>query len=121
MTHQEKLEAMYRHMGRLGIARATAAPPAWRLLWRLGFEVPPPLFTPFWPGAIAMGLFFGVTWGVFMWLALWSRQGMPPVLFAAVSLAAGAAFGLIMAAYFRHLARKHGLPAWADYTGLPGA
>ena len=117
MTHQQKLEEMYRHMAMLGVPKSTAAPPAWRLLWRLGVEVPPPLFTPFVPSALAMGVFFGLFWGLFMWGILWSRQGMPLGLMAAISLAAGALFGLIMAAYFRHVARKHRLPPWSEYTG----
>ena len=119
MTHQEKLEAMYRHMAVLGVSKSTAAPPAWRLLWRLGVEVPPPLFTPFMSSALAMGAFFGLFWGLGMWAALWARQGVPLAVMAASALAAGALFGLIMAAYYRHLARKHGLPAWAEYTGAP--
>ncbi|RPD83472.1 DUF6404 family protein [Luteimonas sp. 100069] len=119
MTHQEKLEEMYRHMAMLGVSRSTAAPPAWRLLWRFGIEIPPPLFTPFMPGALAMGAFFGLFWGLFMWAILWVHQDMPAILMAATAIAAGALFGLTMAAYFRHLARKHGLPSWAEYTGAP--
>ena len=117
MTHQEKLEAMYRHMAVLGVSKSTAAPPAWRLLWRLGFEVPPPVFAPFAANALAMGAFFGLFWGVGMWAMLWARQGMPLALMATSALAAGTLFGLVMAAYYRHLARKHGLPAWAEYAG----
>ena len=119
MTHQEKLEEMYRHMAILRVSRLTAAPPAWRLLWRFGVEVPPPLFAPFMPSALAMGAFFGLFWGLFMWAFLWARQGMPVSLMVATALTAGALFGFIMATYFRHLARKHKLPPWAEYTGAP--
>ena len=119
MTHQEKLKEMYRHMAMLGVSKSTSAPPAWRLLWRLGVEVPPPLFTPFVPSALGMGAFFAVFWGLFMWAVLWARQGMPVSLIAVTALTAGALFGFIMAAYFRHLAREHRLPSWAEYTGAP--
>jgi membrane associated rhomboid family serine protease len=119
MTHQEKLEVMCRHMALLGVPKSTSAPPAWRILWRLGIEVPPPLFVPFVPNALAMGIFFGLCWGLLMWAFLWARQGMPISLIAVASLAAGALFGSIMAAYFWRLARKHRLPRWNQYTGEP--
>lgn len=117
MTHDQKLELMYRHTDALGISRATVAPPAWRLLWKLGVQVPPPLFAPFLPMALAMGSFFGIGWGLVMWLAFWSRQGMPLGVVALAALAAGALFGLIMAGIYRRMARKHGLTSWADYRG----
>ena len=119
MTHQDKLKEMYRHMSILGVSKSTAAPPAWRLLWRLGIEVPPPLFIPFFPGALAMGSYFAVFWGLIMWAFFWFRQGMSFVAMAAATLVAGALFGLFMAAYFRHVSRKHKLPAWSEYTGAP--
>lgn len=117
MTHPEKLKAMKSHMAALGIMASTAAPPAWKLLWRLGVEIPPPLFLGFWSLALFMGAFFGVLWGVVMWLILWSWQGIPFVFVAIAALVAGFLFGLSMATYFRYLARKHNLPSWADYSG----
>lgn len=119
MTHQEKLEIMYRHMALLGVPKSTAAPPAWRILWRLGVGVPPPLFASFIPCALAMGAGFALLWGLLMWVILWGRQGMLLGMSAAAALTAGALFGLIMGAYFRYLARKHRLPSWESYTGAP--
>ena len=119
MTHRDKLTAMYRHIAILGVSKGTAAPPIFRLLWRLGIEVPPPLFISFIPAALGMGVFFGFFWGLVMWAILWSRQGMSFGLMASPSLVAGVLFGLSMAAYYRYLARKYELPSWADYTGAP--
>lgn len=119
MTHAEKLQRMYRHMAALGVSPNTAAPPAWRLLWRLGFDVPPPLFLGFWPLAISMGTVFGVLWGVSMWLLMWARQGVPVSLALAVAVGAGVMFGLLMAAWLRRAARSYALPLWADYSGQP--
>jgi hypothetical protein len=117
MKHSEKLELMYRHMASLGISRAVAAPPAWRLLWALGIEAPPPLFAPFWPSVLLIGAYFGTAWGVVMWLVQWSRRGMPPSIAAGAAVTAGVLFGLCMAVYFRHVARKHHLPSWDEYPG----
>ena len=117
MTHAEKLEAMKSHMAALGIMASTAAPPAWKLLWRLGVEIPPPLFLGFWRAALFMGTVFGALWGAVMWLVLWSWRGMPITFVLVAALGAGVLFGLLMATYFRYLARKHNLPSWTDYAG----
>ncbi|UWX03491.1 hypothetical protein H1235_10200 [Pseudoxanthomonas sp. NC8] len=77
MTDPDKLERMRKHMLALGVSPSTAAPPLWKLLWRLGIDLPPPLFMGFWHTALLMGSFFGLFWGLFMWLFMWSRQGMP--------------------------------------------
>lgn len=108
---------MHKHMAAMGVSPSTAAPPIWRLLWRLGVELPPPLFMSFWQAAFFMGGFFGVSWGLVMWLVQWSRQGMPFELVLGACASAGVLFGLCMAAYFRYLARKHELPSWEAYIG----
>jgi len=117
MTHFDKLEKMHKHMAALGIRHSTYAPPAWRILWRMGIKVPPPLFAPFWPCAILLSGYFVVAWGLFMWLFAWSHRDMPLWLMLSSALFAGLLFGLCMAAYYRHVAHKHNLPAWPDYTG----
>jgi hypothetical protein len=117
MTHSEKLKTMQEHLAKLGVSQSKSAPPFWKILWRLGIEVPPPLFLGFWPIALFMGSFFGVFWGLFMWLFHWSDQGKPLVAILVGAILAGVMFGLCMAAYFRHLARKLDLPAWTSYTG----
>ncbi|WP_446728920.1 DUF6404 family protein [Pseudoduganella sp. OTU4001] len=117
MTHSEKLIRMREHLVTLGISPSTSAPPAWKILWCLGIEMPPPLFMGFWPLALFMGTFFGAFWGIFMWLLQWSSEGTPPLAILGASILAGVLFGLCMAMYCRSLARKHNLTAWHAYTG----
>lgn len=64
-----------------------------------------------------MGTVFGALWGAVMWLVLWSWRGMPITFVLVAALGAGVLFGLLMATYFRYLARKHNLPSWTDYAG----
>ena len=116
MTHSDKLERMQKHLAGLGISPSTAAPPIWRLLWRLGIELPPPLFMGFWPAAFFMGSFFGVFWGVVMWLLMWGRSGLPLAFAALLALVAGVLFGLLMAAVLRSQARNKQIPAWKDFV-----
>lgn len=110
----DRIDAMRRHLAELGIPDSTAAPPLWKLFWRMGFAVPPPPFMGTGRITLVMGGFFGVFWGLVMWLILWSRPGMTVWIATAAAAVAGALFGLGMAFYFRRLARKHVLAAWDE-------
>ena len=99
-----------------GLGKNTYAPPLFRLLWRLGARVPPPHMAGFALNGLLMGGFFGVFWSLLMWLLLWGRQGMPLAVAAITALLAGASFGLAMAWYMRHGARKHAIPLWRDFN-----
>ena len=112
---------MKQHLHALGVSAGTVAPPLWRLLWRMGVDVPPPLFLRFLPAAALLGGFFGLGWGLLMWPMYWARHGLPLGAALAAMVFAGTSFGLLMAAYLRFMARRHRLPAWADYTGAPNA
>lgn len=115
MTHREKVDRLLSDLAQRGVGRYTAAPPLYRLLWRLGIEVPPPFFASFRSLALLMGVLFGVAWGLFMWLLVWRPDHVPPALAAATALIAGTLFGVIMAAYYRWRASKLALPRWEDY------
>ena len=113
MTHEEKVAYLSRDLGQQGIGQYTIAPPFYRLLWRLGIEVAPPLFASFWSLATFMAVGFGVFWMIFMWFIVWPLRS--PVSLAVAAALAGLFFGVIMAAYYRGRARKLGLPRWEDY------
>jgi Family of unknown function (DUF6404) len=91
-----------------GMRKSNYAPPLFRLLWRAGFDIPPPHFMSFGARALLLGGFFGVGWGFFMALFMKVR----PVALMLASLAAGLLFGCAMAAYHAYERRKHRLPAW---------
>ena len=115
MTQSQKLKDIQKQLVDLGVSPSAAAPPIWRLLWRLGIDIPPPLFMTFWASALFMGTLFGVLWGLFMWFVFWNRQSMSIELAIGVAAFSGVLFGLGMATYYRNLAKKHKLPAWAGY------
>ena len=99
-----------------GVRPSTAAPPLYRLFWKMGLKVPPPLMAGFFSIALLMGGFFGVFWGLLMWLLMWGRTGMPMAAAAVLALLAGALFGLLMAAVLRWQARNKQIPAWKDFA-----
>ena len=100
-----------------GLSRGTSAPLLYRLLWKLGFRVPPPLMTGFVPNALLMGGLFGPTWGMVMWLMVWRRSQMPVGMVLLAMVLAGVLFGLSMGLYGRWNARRRGIPLWRDFQG----
>jgi hypothetical protein len=102
-----------------GMLRSNYEPPLLRAFWKIGFEVPPPHFLPFWKVMSFGAVWFGGVWGVFMWLAVWSGQGVPLAMSLCIAALAGAAFGLFMSFYYAHGRRKYRLPAWSALDGDP--
>ena len=119
MTHQQRLEAMYKHLPTLGLGQWTFAPPLYRALWKFGLKVPPPHFTPFAQLALLQGVFFALWMTIFLWLAdtfVWQLRG--GLALVAISIVIGGAlFGLAMAFIFRAQAKKRRLPSWKKYRG----
>ncbi len=120
MTHSSKLDRYKRHMADRGVGDATAFPPAWHMLWSLGVKLPPPPFMGFASLALIAAGLFGPLFGFFAWL-LGNRgvREMPISEGLWVALITGAVFGVIMAAYYRQLARKHRLGAWEAFSTTP--
>jgi len=123
MNHQQKVDHLIAELSHQGVGPYTTAPPLFRLLWKLGLDIPPPFFLGFRELALVMGTFFGVVegplWGILMWLSLW--QGELPAAIAVgltgfEAVLAGAAFGSVVAWYSRRKAVQLGLPSsWEDY------
>ena len=114
MTYSSRLQAALDLVATTGIRESNYAPPMRRLLWRLGVNVPPPHFAGFLYNAAITGGWFAIAWGLVMWLAIWSKQGMSVHSAVGVAAVGGLLFGLAMAQYYRFGARKHRLPRWAD-------
>jgi Family of unknown function (DUF6404) len=124
MQHGEKVRVMIAELTKRGFSQYTVAPPVFRLLWAIGYDVPPPMFNSFWRNfgwmsgifGISFGLIFG---GVFIlpkWLATPDKFSILEAL-AFTTLFSGLLFGLSMATYFHAQAKKLKLPSWDEYTG----
>jgi hypothetical protein len=114
-THRQKVERLVADLRKQGVSPYTVAPPVFRLLWALGWNVPPPFFLGFLTLTLLMGAFFGIFWGVFMWLLQWQAWQMPLERAGLVSAGAGLLFGLGMAGYYRWKAARLRLPPWENY------
>ncbi|WP_282277886.1 DUF6404 family protein [Stenotrophomonas sp. PS02297] len=100
-----------------GLPRGTSAPLLYRLLWKLGFRVPPPPMAGFASTALLTGAFFGPVWGLAMWLMMWRRSQMPVGMVLLAMVLAGVLFGLAMGLHGRRNARRRGIPLWRDFQG----
>ncbi|MFZ6755568.1 DUF6404 family protein, partial [Undibacterium sp. Dicai25W] len=98
----------------IGISRSNYAPPLVRLLWRVGIDIPPPHFGGIFTNALLMGTFYGTAWGIIMWMAVWSHEGMSPIGALITSVCAGILFGFGMSGYYAYNRRKHNLPKWSE-------
>src|SRR5262245_58737420 len=106
-------------LSKTGLVRDEYSPPAYRLLWRLGVDIPPPHFMSF--GKLV--LFQGV--GFFIWITIGMTllnalllPGFPILLTLVLSLLGGGTFGLLMARHYDAGRRRHGLPSWHDLPSL---
>ena len=116
MTQTRKLESYKQHMAARGVGEWNAFPPLWRLLWQLGITIPPPPFLGFPSLFMLAGGAFGPLFALAVWpLENGRYEGISAEAALRLALIAGAAFGLAMAAYYRHLGRKHGLGSWSAF------
>jgi Family of unknown function (DUF6404) len=126
MTNDEKIAYFLRDMRQKGVRSLTAAPPIYRLLWRLGIKARPPLFgsfrSLFWRWAVLYLCFFllswwgqGIWWGQGASHFWWWEGGSHSISGLVASAVAAVSIGVIMAAIIRRQARKLALPRWEDY------
>jgi len=122
----KKIDSAVRQAIAAGIRPWDAAPPLYRLAWRLGFELRPPHYAGFASNAALLGSTYGLAMGAVglawaMRLPSWRPAAAVPVL--ATAAVVGIAFGLCMAALLRRRARLAQLPSWdrvADADGGEG-
>ncbi len=114
-----KVQAALRHLDLAGVHRRHSAPPLHRLLWRMGFNAPPPILASVASNALLMGSWFTVGWGVLMWLLVWRNTHMPAGGAVFSALLAGVLFGLLMAVVMRVMRLRRGLPLWRDLPAAP--
>jgi hypothetical protein len=113
VTAREKIDAAVTDLLDRGVAWHAAAPPHYRVLWALGFHIPPMLFQGF-PGIFLVhALFFGPVMGAMGWV--FERHHSPLEVMAFAGVFGGLAVGLFAAVIYRFQSWRLGLPRWADY------
>ncbi len=109
MDFKQRRTAALALLAATGIMRSNYEPPLLRMLWRAGFEVPPPHFARSWKVGLIAAAYFSVAWGTMMWLF---GQARALEVLGASALVAGVLFGVAMGAYYAYGKRKYALPDW---------
>ena len=113
-TFDEKYARAVEILEQQGITRTAYEPPVARLLRRFGKPVRPLHFMELQQLAIFQGATFGVMWGLFMWVFMWSRGSMPLSVIIFAIMVAGVTFGLGSAYVILRRAARAELPKWDD-------
>lgn len=98
MARSEKVKSMLAELKEQGVSDDLASPPLWRFLWRLGLNVPPPFYLPWYFNALIFGAGFG---GIYYYFSLLKFDWTFPWVFSMC-----VAFGLSIAIYYVRKARK---------------
>lgn len=114
MSFEEKYQRAIKELESTKILQWNYNPPLIKLLHQLGAKVPPPHYNSFFGNTVLMGGFFGITWGLVMYLLVWTKQQMPVHSAILLALGTGLFFGVTMAAYFKFSATKNKLTQWRD-------
>jgi len=116
MTHKEKVDHFVEYMKSKGVGTWDSAPPIFRLLWKLRFQIPPPLFINYKTWRLYYGISFGLGYEI---LSLFPLFGTPRQFsiysFIIEGVIVGGLFGYFMAMWYKHHNKKYDLPEWKDY------
>lgn len=118
MSHDDKIDYMFKDLARRGVRRDDAAPLLYRKLWDFGIDVAPPLFAgTFWPNALIVAVLCLVlsagTLTIF-------GSAFPFVETIGLCVAFSAGIGLVAATQYWLRSRALRLPRWSDYPGDGG-
>ena len=120
MNNHDKVSKLIADLGEQGYSEFTVAPPLFRMLWKHGIDIPPPLFMSFWSILVFGDALFAIGFGAFaavfiIPMCLMGVENVPIMQSLVATVCAGLFFGVTMATYFRYQARKFLLPSWDKY------
>lgn len=92
-----------------GISPSVAFPSVWRIVWRLGVDLPPPHFMSFWHLTLFSGTLAGILCGILTWITGWESG-----FIGMVGLLGGGLIGLSVALYYTVRGRTLDFPPWSE-------
>lgn len=112
MNFDEKKSRAFALMAERNMRRSEYVPPLYRLLWKAGWKVPPPVFNPFWSNFLLSAAGFSLLIIPIMLLLNWRSvpDEWPQILRNCLQM--GLIYGLLDAGhhFIRHKANR--LPGW---------
>lgn len=101
-------------MKKKGMWPSLYAPPCHIFLWKMGCNVAPPPFAPFWTNFICITGVNTTFWGLVMWIVFW--KGQQEHLFSATVtiVIVGTIAGMFMSALEAWRGKANHLPSWEE-------
>src|SRR5690242_1756008 len=101
MDFDKRLELALEELRARGVPYFTAGPPAFRLAWRLGAQIPPPLFARFRENFLyaAVGYGGGMTFTSLVAVLALAAPADIVILALLLGVGSGIVFGAVMACY----------------------
>jgi hypothetical protein len=125
--HGAKVEFMVHDLARRGVGLHISAPPLFRAMWKIGLQVPPPLFLRWWTYILVTGSALGVLWiliGSVMFVGFLLAGHVPKhperlPLMILWCIGFGLVMGLCLLPFNAWRRHRLQLPAWKCYPPDP--
>ncbi|MDF7809583.1 DUF6404 family protein [Pontiellaceae bacterium B12219] len=116
MKFKDKIQTVEKMLVERGEKKRLASPPLFRLFWKLGWKIPPPLFQSFKINFLCFGGSFSVIMGIIYYFMLGMRsEHHDPQLDIIAILVSGLFFGLATAWTIEKKKQKLNLSKWDQF------
>jgi hypothetical protein len=115
MNHTNKVKHLLYELTEKGYNAIWVAPPFFRVLWKLGIKLPPPIFLHPLVNILIVGTYYTFGWAIIIWTVHWRYHHPSISTVVMVSVLAGLITGALYAQIVRWRARTLGLPPWHCY------
>lgn len=118
MSHGQKITILQTDLRRRGISPYTVSPILYRVCWRAGIHIPPPLYAPGLHGLICAFLFLLLGLANYI-LAMLAGSKINLWLGVMLMTVPAIIFGTIMGLYYWKKAKSLGLGRWSEFGECP--
>lgn len=116
MDYESKLKAAHQELEDKGAWPSNYKPPMYRLLRKLGVQLPPPYYQTFWKNFIFVSVAFTLTWFFAFYFIIYRPNPKEIIDVAYESVIFGMSFGFIMSAFYLVRRKQLKLTNWQSMT-----
>jgi hypothetical protein len=114
--YEQRMRVIANRLRDQGVTWHAFAPLIYRLAWRFGLRVRPPLYHSFAMVAIIQGVLFAILYGAMMWYWEWRAEGYSILRAVIIAVLTGTFFGCAMAFFSRRKTAHIRLPNLLENT-----
>ena len=112
MKTENEIKAYIEKLHQQGVRENMAVPPYYRLMWKIGLDIPPPFNQGFWLSALIPGIIFAIFYPLVVWIlnTLIPTWDTPTTFFNVITTST--IVGLVMAGLTKWKSKKLDVPEW---------